>query len=55
MTQKKTPLINYVIGNNKNKGEIFEEEQESLEIARKPGHVGSHCDVRKACELQIYL
>ena len=49
MTQK-TPLINYVIGNNKNKEEIFEKEQESLEYTRKPGHVGSHCDVRKACE-----
>ena len=52
---KKTPLINYVIGNNKNKEEIFEKKQESLEYARKPGHVGSHCDVRKTCELQIYL
>ena len=55
MAQKKTPLINYVISNNKNKEEIFEKEQESLEYARKPGHVDSHCDVRKACELQIYL
>ena len=54
MTQK-TPLINYVIGNNKNKEEIFENEQELLENARKPGHVHSDCDVRKAYELQIYL
>ena len=52
---KKTPLINYVIDNNKNKQEIFEKEQESLENARKPGREDSHCDVRKACELQIYL
>ena len=43
------------MGNNKNKKEIFEKEQESPEYARKPGHVDSHCDVRKACELQIYL
>ena len=54
MTQKKT-LINYVIDNNKNKKEIFEKKQESLEYARKLGHVDSHCDVRKACELLIYL
>ena len=54
MTQK-TPLINYVISNNKNKEETFEKEQESLEYAGKPGHVDSHCDVKKACELQIYL
>ena len=52
---KKTPLINYTIGNKKNKEEIFEKEQESLEYAKKPGHVDSHCDVREACELQIYL
>ena len=36
---KKTPLINYVIGNNKNEEEIFEKEQELLENARKPGQV----------------
>ena len=54
MTQK-IPSINYVIGNIKKKEEIFEKEQESLEYARKPGNVDSHCDVRKACELQIYL
>ena len=51
----KTPLINYVIGSNKKKEKIFEEKQESLECARKPGHLDSHCDVRKARELQIYL
>ena len=51
---KKT-LINYVIDNNINKKEIFEKKQESLEYARKLGHVDSHCDVRKACELLIYL
>ena len=51
---RKTPLINYIIGRNKNKKEIFEK-QESLEYARKLGHVDSHCAVRKACELQIYL
>ena len=50
---KKTPLINYVIG--KNKEEILEKKQESLEYARKVGHVDSQCDVRKACEFQIYL
>ena len=55
MTQKKTPLINYVIDNNKDKGEIFKKEQKSLEYAIKFGHVDSHCDFRKACELQIYL
>ena len=54
MTQK-TPKINCVIGNNNNKKGIFEKKQESPENARKPSHVGSHCDVRKACELQIYL
>ena len=54
MTQK-TPIINYIIGNNKNKEEIFEKEQESLKYARKPDHLDTHCDARKACELQIYL
>ena len=53
--REKTPLINYVIGNNNNKRKIFEKKQESLEYAGKLSHVGSHCDVRKACELQIYL
>ena len=47
---QKTPLINYVIVNNKKKEEIFEKEQESLEYARKPSHVDSYCDIRKACE-----
>ena len=58
----KRPLINYVIGNNNNnnnnnnkKRKIFEKKQESLEYAGKLSHVGSHCDVRKICELQIYL
>ena len=51
---KKTPLINYVI-DNKKKEEIFEKKQESLAYAGKLSHVHSHCDVRKACELQIYL
>ena len=54
MTQK-TPLTNYVISNDKNKEEIFEMERESLEYARKPGHVDTHCDVRKACEIEVYL
>ena len=54
MTQK-TLLINYVIGNNKNKKEIFEKKQASLEYSGKPGHLDTHCDVRKAYELQIYL
>ena len=54
MTQKAS-LINFVIGNNKNEEEIFKKEQESLEYARKPGHLDSHCNLRKACELQIYL
>ena len=49
---RKTPLINYVIGNNNNnKKKVFEKKQELLEYAGKL----SHCDVRKACELQIYL
>ena len=47
----KKPLINYVIGNNKKK--IFEKKQESLEYTGID-HVVNHCDVRKACELQIY-
>ena len=50
---RKTPLINYVIGSNndnKKKEKIFEKKQESLEYARKLGHVGSDCDVRKAYE-----
>ena len=54
MTQK-TPLINYAIGNNNKKEEIFKKKQESLEYAGKRSHVDTHCDVRKACELQIYL
>ena len=54
MTQK-TSLINYAIGNNRNEEEIFEKKQESLEYATKLGHIDSHCDIRKACELQIYL
>ena len=45
---RKTPLINYVISSNKNKEKIFAKKQESLEYARKLGHVDSHCDVRKA-------
>ena len=49
-----TPLINYVIGNNK-KRKIFEKKQESLEYTEKLSHVVNHCDVRKCCELQIYL
>ena len=52
---KITPLINYIIGNNKNKEEIFERKQESLEYTGKLNQVDSHCNVRKACELQIYL
>ena len=51
----KTPLINYVISNNKKKKKIFEKKQESLEYTGKLCHVDSYCDVRKACELQIYL
>ena len=34
---------------------MFEKKKEPLEYAGKLGHVDSHCDVRKACELQIYL
>ena len=34
---------------------IFEKKQESLEYAGKLSHVDSHCNVKKACELQIYL
>ena len=54
---RKTPLINYEIGNNNNnnKRKIFEKKQELLEYAGKLSHVGSYCDVRKASELQIYL
>ena len=52
---RKTPLINFVIGSNKKKEKIFEKKQKSLEYARKLGQVDSYCDVRKACELQIYL
>ena len=52
---RKTLLINYVIGSNKKKEKIFEKKQESLGYARKLGHIDSHGDVRKACELQIYL
>ena len=51
----KTPLIYQVIGRNKKKKKIFEKKQESLEYAKKLSHVDTHCDVRKACELQIYL
>ena len=50
----KTLLINYVIGNHKIKRKIFEK-QESLEYAGKLSHVDSHCDVKKAYKLQIYL
>ena len=52
---KKTPLINYVIGNNGKKEEIFEKKQELPEYPGKLSRVDTHCDVRKACELQIYL
>ena len=45
MTQK-TPLINYVIANNKKEEEIFKKKQESLEYAGKLSHVDSHCEVR---------
>ena len=49
-------LVNYVISNNNNnKRKIFEQKQESLEYAGKLSHVDTHCDVRKVCELQIYL
>ena len=44
----KTPLINYVIGNNIKKEEIFEKKQESLEYTGKLSHVVNHCDIRKA-------
>ena len=49
----KTPLINYIIGNNKKVRKICEKKQESLEYTGI-GEVVNHCDVRKACELQIY-
>ena len=39
----------------KKKEEIFEKKQESLEYAGKLCHIDSHCDVREACKLQIYL
>ena len=52
---KKTLLINYTIGSNKEKKKIFEEKQESLEYTGKLSHIDSHCDIRKACESQIYL
>ena len=51
----KNTVNNYIIGNNKKNKEIFEKKQESLEYAGKLRHVDTHCDVRKACELQIYL
>ena len=51
---RKVTLINYVTGNKKRR-KIFEKKQESLEYDGKLSHVDSHCDVRKACELQIYL
>ena len=50
----KTPLINYVIGNNI-KTKIFEKKQESLEYTGKYSDVVNDCNVRKGCELQIYL
>ena len=50
----KTPSINYLIGNNKER-KIFEKKQESPEHIGKLDHVLNHRDVRKSCELQIYL
>ena len=43
----KTPLINYVIGNNK-KRKIFEEKQELPEYTGT-SHVTNHCEVRRGC------
>ena len=37
------------------KEEIFEKKQELPEYPGKLSRVDTHCDVRKACELQIYL
>ena len=49
---EKTPLINWVIGNNK-KTKIFEKKQESLEYAGT-NYVDRHCNLTRGCELQIY-